>query len=33
MQTGAKKLTTFLDDIGVLQGTGRRMWKSSGLLA
>ncbi|MBQ0983966.1 diiron oxygenase [Streptomyces sp. F63] len=33
MQTGAKKLTDFLDDIGVLRGAGRRMWKSSGLLA
>jgi hypothetical protein len=33
MQTGAKRLTDFLDDIGVLQGVGRRMWRSSGLLA
>ncbi|WP_030549286.1 diiron oxygenase [Streptomyces albus] len=33
MQSGAKKLTDFLDDIGVLRGAGRRMWKSSGLLA
>lgn len=33
MQTGAKRLTDFLDDIGVLRGTGRRLWKSSGLLA
>lgn len=33
MQTGARKLTDFLDDIGVLQGVGRRMWRSSGLLA
>jgi hypothetical protein len=33
MQTGAKRLTDFLDDVGVLRGTGRRMWKSSGLLA
>lgn len=33
MQTGAKRLTDFLDDIGVLQGPGRRLWKSSGLLA
>ncbi|MFE5090158.1 diiron oxygenase [Streptomyces sp. NPDC056638] len=33
MQTGAKRLTDFLDDIGVLNGVGRRLWKSSGLLA
>ncbi|MFE6159581.1 diiron oxygenase [Streptomyces sp. NPDC056486] len=33
MQTGAKRLTDFLDDIGVLRGAGRRLWKSSGLLA
>ncbi|MGK9461195.1 AurF N-oxygenase family protein [Streptomyces sp. G6] len=33
MQTGAKRLTDFLDDIGVLRGAGRRMWRSSGLLA
>ncbi|MFJ6568505.1 diiron oxygenase [Streptomyces sp. NPDC091292] len=33
MQTGAKRLTDFLDDIGVLQGVGRRLWRSSGLLA
>ncbi|MCQ4208318.1 AurF N-oxygenase family protein [Streptomyces longispororuber] len=33
MQTGAKRLTDFLDDIGVLRGVGRRMWRSSGLLA
>ena len=33
MQTGAKRLTDFLDDIGVLRGVGRRLWKSSGLLA
>ncbi|WP_432586712.1 diiron oxygenase [Streptomyces sp. HD1123-B1] len=32
MQTGAKRLTDFLDDIGVLRGMGRRMWQSSGLL-
>ncbi|MEV0849223.1 diiron oxygenase [Streptomyces sp. NPDC049954] len=32
MQNGAKRLTDFLDDIGVLQGVGRRMWRSSGLL-
>jgi hypothetical protein len=33
MQTGAKRLTDFLDDIGVLRGAGRRLWRSSGLLA
>ena len=33
MQTGAKRLTNFLDDIGVLRGVGRRLWRSSGLLA
>ncbi|GGP89450.1 diiron oxygenase [Streptomyces sp. MMS20-AI2-20] len=33
MQQGAKKLTDFLDDIGVLRGVGRRLWRSSGLLA
>jgi hypothetical protein len=33
MQTGAKRLTDFLDDVGVLRGAGRRLWKSSGLLA
>ncbi|MEU6012880.1 diiron oxygenase [Streptomyces sp. NPDC047515] len=33
MQSGAKRLTDFLDDIGVLGGVGRRLWKSSGLLA
>ena len=33
MQTGAKRLTDFLDDIGVLRGVGRRLWQSSGLLA
>ncbi|MFD0270655.1 diiron oxygenase [Streptomyces sp. NPDC127106] len=32
MQTGAKRLTDFLDDIGVLRGVGRRLWQSSGLL-
>ncbi|MFE3639420.1 diiron oxygenase [Streptomyces sp. NPDC059169] len=32
MQSGAKRLTDFLDDIGVLRGAGRRLWKSSGLL-
>ena len=33
MQKGAGKLTEFLDDIGVLRGAGRRLWRSSGLLA
>ncbi|MCX2183403.1 diiron oxygenase [Streptomyces sp. SKN60] len=33
MQSGAKRLTDFLDDIGVLRGAGRRLWRSSGLLA
>ncbi|WP_156726071.1 AurF N-oxygenase family protein [Streptomyces apocyni] len=33
MQTGAKRLTDFLDDIGVMRGPGRRLWRSSGLLA
>lgn len=33
MQTGAKRLTDFLDDIGVLRGAGRKLWRSSGLLA
>ncbi|WUS99235.1 diiron oxygenase [Streptomyces sp. NBC_00708] len=33
MQTGAKRLTDFFEDIGVLNGVGRRLWKSSGLLA
>ncbi|GHF13638.1 MULTISPECIES: AurF N-oxygenase family protein [Streptomyces] len=33
MQAGAKRLTDFLDEIGVLRGTGRRLWRSSGLLA
>ncbi|GAA3375522.1 diiron oxygenase [Streptomyces sannanensis] len=32
MQSGAKRLTDFLDDVGILQGIGRRLWKSSGLL-
>ncbi|MBD0708407.1 MULTISPECIES: AurF N-oxygenase family protein [unclassified Streptomyces] len=32
MRTGAKRLTDFFDDIGVLRGPGRRLWKSSGLL-
>lgn len=33
MQSGAKRLTDFLDEIGVLRGAGRRLWRSSGLLA
>ncbi len=33
MQTGARKLTDFLDEIGVLRGVGRRLWRASGLLA
>ncbi|GAA0406962.1 diiron oxygenase [Streptomyces luteireticuli] len=33
MQAGAKRLTDFLDEIGVLRGAGRRLWRSSGLLA
>ncbi|GHG56677.1 AurF N-oxygenase family protein [Streptomyces griseocarneus] len=33
MQAGAKRLTDFLDDIGLMRGVGRRLWKSSGLLA
>ncbi len=33
MRTGAKRLTDFLDDIGVLRGVSRRLWRSSGLLA
>lgn len=33
MQNGARRLTDFLDDIGVLRGAGRRLWVSSGLLA
>ncbi|MEU3651613.1 diiron oxygenase [Streptomyces sp. NPDC032161] len=33
MQNGAKRLTDFFDDIGVLNGLGRRLWRSSGLLA
>ncbi|TJZ45991.1 diiron oxygenase [Streptomyces piniterrae] len=33
MQSGARRLTDFLDEIGVLRGVGRRLWKSSGLLA
>ncbi len=33
MQSGAKRLTDFFDDIGLLNGAGRRLWRSSGLLA
>lgn len=33
MQAGAKRLTDFLDEIGVMRGLGRRLWQSSGLLA
>ncbi|MCQ8191521.1 AurF N-oxygenase family protein [Streptomyces rugosispiralis] len=33
MRNGARKLTEFLDDVGVMRGVGRRLWKSSGLLA
>ncbi|MFF8954200.1 diiron oxygenase [Streptomyces sp. NPDC014894] len=33
MRSGARRLTDFLDDIGVLNGVGRRLWRSSGLLA
>ncbi|WP_059013574.1 AurF N-oxygenase family protein [Streptomyces specialis] len=33
LQEGAKRLTTFLEEIGVLNGLGRRMWRSAGLLA
>ncbi|MBM4793513.1 diiron oxygenase [Streptomyces sioyaensis] len=33
MQSGAKRLTDFLDEIGVLRGVGRRLWRRSGLLA
>lgn len=33
MQSGARRLTDFLDDIGVLRGPGRKLWQRSGLLA
>ncbi|RLU99189.1 hypothetical protein CTZ27_14615 [Streptomyces griseocarneus] len=33
MQAGARRLTDFLDEIGVLRGVGRKLWVSSGLLA
>ncbi|MFI0814414.1 diiron oxygenase [Streptomyces sp. NPDC021098] len=32
MRSGARRLTEFLDDVGVLRGAGRRLWQSSGLL-
>ena len=32
MQRSARRLTDFLDDIGVLRGPGRALWRSSGLL-
>ncbi len=32
MQQGAQRLTDFLDEIGIMRGVGRRLWKSSGLL-
>jgi hypothetical protein len=33
MQSGAGRLTEFLDDIGAMNGLSRRLWRSSGLLA
>ncbi|KOX33676.1 MULTISPECIES: AurF N-oxygenase family protein [unclassified Streptomyces] len=33
MRAGAERLTDFLDDVGLLRGPGRRLWKASGLLA
>ncbi|MFF4157511.1 diiron oxygenase [Streptomyces sp. NPDC001678] len=33
MRAGAERLTGFLDEIGLLRGAGRRLWRSSGLLA
>ncbi|MEO3975770.1 diiron oxygenase [Streptomyces sp. CAU 1734] len=33
MRSGARRLTEFLDDVGVLRGAGRTLWKRSGLLA
>ncbi|MFD7163208.1 AurF N-oxygenase family protein [Streptomyces violascens] len=33
MRSGAGRLTEFLDDIGVMNGLSRRLWRSSGLLA
>ncbi|MFF7656840.1 diiron oxygenase [Streptomyces sp. NPDC007983] len=32
MRGGARRLTEFLDDVGVLRGVGRKLWQSSGLL-
>jgi hypothetical protein len=32
MRSGARRLTEFLDDVGVLRGVGRKLWQSSGLL-
>ncbi|MFD7502431.1 AurF N-oxygenase family protein [Streptomyces sp. NPDC001700] len=32
MRGGARRLTEFLDDVGVLRGAGRKLWQSSGLL-
>ncbi|MEV4439614.1 diiron oxygenase [Streptomyces sp. NPDC049577] len=32
MQAGARRLTDFLDETGLLRGAGRRLWRSSGLL-
>ncbi|MGK5529002.1 AurF N-oxygenase family protein [Streptomyces sp. URMC 129] len=33
MQEGARRLTEFLEEIGMMSGVGRRLWRSSGLLA
>ncbi|MGW0859287.1 AurF N-oxygenase family protein [Streptomyces sp. NPDC002690] len=33
MQSGAKRLTDFFDDIGVMNGVSRKLWRKSGLLA
>ncbi|MFI7276651.1 diiron oxygenase [Streptomyces sp. NPDC049879] len=33
MRQGARRLTDFLDEIGVLSGVGRALWRRSGLLA
>ncbi|MFH8365599.1 diiron oxygenase [Streptomyces sp. NPDC018031] len=33
MQSGARRLTDFFEDIGLMRGVGRRLWRSSGLLA
>ncbi|MFI6285489.1 diiron oxygenase [Streptomyces sp. NPDC051018] len=32
MRAGARRLTDFLDDVGVLRGVGRGLWRRSGLL-